>query len=259
MSWIRIVLEKLKIGFLLRRLHGGYCNFRYPEYNLFTALALKSGLPGSDLFTFTTGGQEVRLVPYGQHLDEHGSHISDMSSLREDFEGPTGKINWITRNRLYEGIYLSEFVVEGPIRIHYLPAAKRLDKLLRGVHRHLRLGLFGRGAQVWHAQYAWVLYQSQLGLATISGTVTQASDGGVITATEVIVAAFDSEGAFYNSVTASTSDGTYSLPNLPAGNYRIVVKVEGYATMWSGGAADYASASDVTPGTANVDFALEAQ
>ncbi len=126
MRVVRVIIERLMIGYLLRRLHGGYCNIRYPEYNLFRSLALKSGLPGSNVFTFTTGGQEVKLVPYGQHLDQHGSHIADMRSLREDFEGPTGKISWITRNRLYEGRYLSEFVKEGPIRVHYLPAANCL-------------------------------------------------------------------------------------------------------------------------------------
>jgi hypothetical protein len=46
--------------------------------------------------------------------------------LRWDFEKPDGKIAWITRNRLYEGKHLTEFVTEGPVRIHYLPAAKCL-------------------------------------------------------------------------------------------------------------------------------------
>ena len=117
---------KLKIGYYLRVLHGFYCNILYPEYNLFKALALKSGLPGADDFIFTTEGQKVKLVPYGQHLDQHDSHITDLKTLREDFEGPEGKINWITRNKLIEGKYLSEFVKEGPIRLHYLPSAKRL-------------------------------------------------------------------------------------------------------------------------------------
>ncbi|MDA2933783.1 hypothetical protein MYX82_05515 [Acidobacteria bacterium AH-259-D05] len=126
MKAINIIIEKLKIGYLFRIVHGAYCNFRYPSYDLFKALALKSGLPGSDEFTFTTEEQTVRLVPYGQHLDQHGSYITDMRSLREDFEGPTGKINWIIQNRLFEGKYLSEFVKEGPIRILYLHAANCL-------------------------------------------------------------------------------------------------------------------------------------
>ncbi|MDA2924783.1 hypothetical protein MYX65_09045 [Acidobacteria bacterium AH-259-L09] len=126
MKQIKIIIERLKIGYLFRIMHGTYCNIRYPSYDLFKALALKSGLPGSDEFTFTTNGQKVRLVPYGQHLDQHGSHITDMRSLRKDFEGPNGKINWITQNRLLKGKYLSEFVKEGPIRIHYLPAANCL-------------------------------------------------------------------------------------------------------------------------------------
>ena len=126
MRTIKVLVEKLGVGILLRSLHGSYCNIRHPEYNLFRALALKSGLPGSEDFHFKTDGQDVKLVPYGQHLDQHGSHITDMRSLREDFEGPTGKINWITRNRLLDGKFLSAFVEEGPIRLHYLPTAKRL-------------------------------------------------------------------------------------------------------------------------------------
>lgn len=126
MRLLNIIKEKIKLGYLFRVIHGTYCNLRYPEYNLFKALALKSGLPGAKEFTFTTDGQTVRILPYGQHLDDHGSEITDMHALREDFEGPTGKINWITKNRLYEGKYLSEFVKEGPVRIHYLPAAKCL-------------------------------------------------------------------------------------------------------------------------------------
>ncbi len=126
MKQINTIFEKLKIAYLLRRLQGIYCNFRYPRYDFCKALALKSGLPGSDDFTFTTDGQTVRLVPYGQHLDQHGSSIKDMRSLREDFEGPKGKINWITSKRLLEGQYLSEFVTEGPVRLHYLSSANCL-------------------------------------------------------------------------------------------------------------------------------------
>lgn len=120
------IKEKLGIGFLFRMIYGTYCNIRYPAYNFFNALALKSGLPGAKEFTFTTDGQVVRIVPYGQHLDQHDSYITDMRSLRKDFEGPKGKINWITKNKLIEGAYLSEFVNEGPVRIHFLPAAKCL-------------------------------------------------------------------------------------------------------------------------------------
>jgi hypothetical protein len=129
MNWkpFNIIVEKLKIGYLFRIIHGAYCNKKYPEYNLFKALALKSGLPGSDVFKFTTDGEEVTLFPMGQHLDQHGSdEITDMRSLKWDFEKPDGKIPWITKFRLYERKYFSEFVEEGPIRIHYLPEAKCL-------------------------------------------------------------------------------------------------------------------------------------
>lgn len=129
MRWksVNIVVETLRFGYLFRRLHGAYCNIRFPEYDLFNALALKSGLPGSDVFKFTTDGREVTLVPMGQHLDQHGGdEIVDLRSLKWDFEKPDGKIAWITKHRLHEGTYLSEFVVEGPVRIHYLPEAKCL-------------------------------------------------------------------------------------------------------------------------------------
>ncbi len=119
-----IVIEKLKIGYLLRRIRGAYLHRKYPEYDLFRALALKSGLPGSDVFKFTTDGQEVTLFPMGQHLDQHGNdEITDLSSLKWDFEKPRGKIEWITTFRLYEGKFLSEFVEEGPVRVHMLPEA----------------------------------------------------------------------------------------------------------------------------------------
>ena len=129
MNWksINIIIEKLKIGYILRIIHGAYFNKKHPDYNLFKALALKSGLPGSKVFKFTTDGQEVTLFPMGQHLDQHGSdEITDLCSLRWDFEKPEGKISWITKFRLYERKYLSEFVKEGPVRIHYLPEAKCL-------------------------------------------------------------------------------------------------------------------------------------
>jgi len=129
MSWkrINIIIEKLKIGYFLRIINGAYFNKKYPDYNLFKALALKSGLPGSKVFKFTTDGQEVTLFPMGQHLDQHGSdEITDLHSLKWDFEKPEGKIPWITKFRLYEKKYLSEFVKEGPVRIHYLPGAKCL-------------------------------------------------------------------------------------------------------------------------------------
>ena len=124
---MNIIIEKLKIGYILRIIHGAYFNKKYPDFNLFKALALKSGLPGSKVFKFTTDGQEVTLFPMGQHLDQHGSdEITDLRSLRWDFEKPEGKISWITKFRLYERKYLSEFVKEGPVRIHYLPEAKCL-------------------------------------------------------------------------------------------------------------------------------------
>jgi hypothetical protein len=94
MSWtpINIIIEKLKIGYLSRIIHGAYSNKKYPDYNLFKALALKSGLPGSKVFKFTTDGQEVTLFPMGQHLDQHGSdEITDLHSLKWDFEKPDGK------------------------------------------------------------------------------------------------------------------------------------------------------------------------
>jgi hypothetical protein len=60
----------------------------------------------------------------GQHLDRHGSdEITDLRSLKWDFEKPKGKIEWITTFRLYDGKFLSEFVKEGPVRIHMLPEA----------------------------------------------------------------------------------------------------------------------------------------
>ncbi len=129
MNWqpLNIVIEKLKIGYVFRIIQGAYFNIRYPDYNLFKALALKSGLPGSEVFKFTTDGQEVTLFPMGQHLDQHGNdEITNLDSLKFDFEKPDGKIPWIRRFRLYERKYFSEFVKEGPIRLHYLPAAKRL-------------------------------------------------------------------------------------------------------------------------------------
>ncbi len=91
---------------------------------------------------------------------------------------------------------------------------------------------------------------------SISGTVTKASDGNVITDVEVIVVAFDTtDGSFYNSTTASAVDGTYVIPNLPTGTYRILVKAQGYTEKWYGGAA-YDDATNMSPGTENVDFAL---
>ncbi len=129
MNWkpLNIIFEKLKIGYFFRVIHGAYCNKKYPEYNLFKALALKSGLPGSEVFKFTTDGKEVTLFPMGQHLDQHGNdEITDLRSLKWDFVKPDGKIPWITKFRLYERRYLSEFVKEGPVRIHYLPQAKCL-------------------------------------------------------------------------------------------------------------------------------------
>jgi hypothetical protein len=124
---VNVMIERLKIGYLFRRIHGAYLNRKYPEYDLFKALALKSGLPGSDVFKFTSDGREVTLFPMGQHLDQHGSdEITDLSSLKWDFEKPKGKIEWITTFRLYEGKLLSEFVEEGPVRVHLLVEAGRL-------------------------------------------------------------------------------------------------------------------------------------
>ena len=92
---------------------------------------------------------------------------------------------------------------------------------------------------------------------SISGTVTKADGGGFITDTEVIVVAFDaSDGSFYNSTTASRSDGTYEITNLPDGNYKIFVKAQGYDILWYNSAADYNSATEVSPGSSSIDFQL---
>ncbi len=83
---------------------------------------------------------------------------------------------------------------------------------------------------------------------SISGTVT--ASGGVISDVEVIVAAFDkSDGTFYNSTTASSADGSYTLTNLPASmTFSIVVKVQGYV--------DSENLGPLAPGTGNIDFSL---
>ena len=152
MKWLNTVKEKLGIGYLFRIFQAAFYNAKYPEYNLFNALALKSGLPGSEDFFFNTDGQKVKLVPYGQHLDQHANHITDMHSLREDFDKPAGKIDWITRNKLIDGKFLSEFVKEGPVRIHFLPNA---NCLAAGGGRNrlmtlMRLG-FGNAMQLQQA------------------------------------------------------------------------------------------------------------
>jgi len=105
---LNVIKEKLGIGFVMRRLCGAYYNMTNPEFNLFKALALKSGLPGTPVFTFTTDGKEVKLVPFGQHLDQHGGEIKDMKSLRVDFEKPEGKIAWITKFRLIRTRFLGK-------------------------------------------------------------------------------------------------------------------------------------------------------
>jgi len=143
------------VGYLFRIIHGAYCNIKYPEYNLFNALALKSGLPGSDVFKFKTDGQEVTLFPMGQHLDQHGSdEITDLRSLKWDFEKQDGKIQWVTKLKLYEGKYLSEFVKEGPVRIHYLPKARCLA-IGGGRNRLLTLMVLGyrNGMQLKKAEW----------------------------------------------------------------------------------------------------------
>jgi len=155
MKSFKVALEKLKIGYLLRIIKGAYYNKRYPEYDLFKALALKSGLPGSDVFKFTTDGQEVTLFPMGQHLDQHGSdEIVDLSSLKRDFEKPDGKIPWITKSHLYEGKYFSEFVKEGPVRLHYLPGAKCLA-IGGGRNRMLTLMKLGYKNAMQFKQAVW--------------------------------------------------------------------------------------------------------
>ncbi|MEE9594665.1 MAG: hypothetical protein V3V92_04630 [Candidatus Hydrothermarchaeales archaeon] len=157
MNWkpLNIIIEKIKIGYIFRIIQGAYCNKKYPEYNLFKALALKSGLPGSDVFKFSTDGQEVTLFPMGQHLDQHGSdEIVDLRSLKWDFEKPDGKIPWITKFHLYERKYFSEFVKEGPVRLHYLPKAERLA-IGGGRNRMLTLMRLGykNAMQFKHAEW----------------------------------------------------------------------------------------------------------
>jgi len=122
------IYEKSKLGTIIRKIHGPILNLIHPSYNLFNALALKSGLPGTPVFTFSTEGQdEVKIMPMGQHLDSHGEGINSLDKLKEDFVKKDGKIEWIMKNRLIEHKYLSEFVApEGPIRIHHLPVAKCL-------------------------------------------------------------------------------------------------------------------------------------
>jgi len=99
-------------------------------------------------------------------------------------------------------------------------------------------------------------------MSAVSGTVNIAG-GGVITGVEVIVTAFDaSNGTFYNSTTVDPSDGTYTL-NLPDNStYRVLARAQGYSDLWfdgASGAATYAVATDVVPGTGGVDFALVTQ
>jgi len=157
MNWktLNIMVEKLKIGRFFRTIHGAYCNKKHPEYNLFDALALKSGLPGNDVFKFTSDGQEVTLFPMGQHLDQHGNNeIADLRSLKWDFEKPDGKIPWITKFRLYEKKYFSEFVIEGPVRMHYLPEAKCLA-VGGGRNRLLTLMKLGFGNAMQLKQAEW--------------------------------------------------------------------------------------------------------
>ncbi len=114
-------------GYLERSEQGAEFNASHPEFDLFNALALKSGLPGADVFKFMSDGREVTLFPMGQHLDQHGGDdIVDLASLRHDFEKPAGKIDWITKFRLEAGQNLTEFVTEGPVRIHVLPEAQCL-------------------------------------------------------------------------------------------------------------------------------------
>jgi len=42
---LNTLIEKLKVGYLFRIIHGAYCNMRYPEYDLYGALALKRDYP----------------------------------------------------------------------------------------------------------------------------------------------------------------------------------------------------------------------
>ena len=66
----------------------------------------------------------------------------------------------------------------------------------------------------------------------ISGTVT--ADGSAVSDKEVIVSAMQG-GTFYNSTTASVTDGTYTLTNLPPGDYTVKASAGGYATTFHGG------------------------
>jgi len=92
----------------------------------------------------------------------------------------------------------------------------------------------------------------------ISGTVSAASDGSVISDVDVVVVAFDSSSEeFVASTIASGSDGTFELKGLEDISYKILVKADGYGDMWYDNAASIGDAAAVVPGTENVDIALQ--
>lgn len=143
-----VFYEKSKLGTLIRKIFGALLNRIYPDYDLFNALALKSGLPGTPVFAYELNGEQVKIMPMGQHLDSHGEEINSLQKLKEDFFDITqgksqGKLEWIMENRLIKRKYLSEFVhPEGPIRLHYLPKAKCLA-IGGGRNRMITLMKFG--------------------------------------------------------------------------------------------------------------------
>lgn len=126
------IIEKSGLGTLFRKIQGAILNIKYPEYNLFNALALKSGPPGTPVFEYETDGLKVKIMPMGMHLDLHGEAITTVDQLKADFFKITkgqkqGKVDWIFENKIIGKKYLSEFVFpEGPARLHYLPKAKCL-------------------------------------------------------------------------------------------------------------------------------------
>jgi hypothetical protein len=145
--------EKIGLGTLVRKIHGSILNLIYPDYNLFNALALKSGPPGTPVFIYESDGKEVKIMPMGKHLDAHGESIDSVEKLKEDFFKITkgqkqGKVDWMFENKILGKKYLSEFVQpEGPARLHYLPKAKCLA-IGGGRNRIVTLMKFG----YWNAK-----------------------------------------------------------------------------------------------------------
>ena len=85
----------------------------------------------------------------------------------------------------------------------------------------------------------------------ISGVVTQQSDGSPVSNATIFVRSADGPGIVTQTTTAS--DGTYSVPNLPADQYNVVVSAPGFATSAPGFAAALVAAGQTVEG---VNFAL---